>query len=87
MAPFPGAATAHRALEEGAFLEQAINVVAVGRSGVGKSHVGAALGHEWILAGHAVLWTPTSMLVQRLLAGKRDLRLPQELAKLDNYIG
>ncbi len=72
-------------LKKGAFLEQAINVVAVGKPGVGKSHVGAAVGHEWVLAGHAVLWTPTSSLVQRLLAAKRDLRLPQELAKLDKF--
>ena len=28
---------------------------------------------------------PTSSLVQRLLAAKRDLRLPQELAKLDKF--
>ncbi len=45
----------------------------------------AALGYELILSGHAVFWTPTSTLVQRLLAAKRDLRLPQELAKLDKY--
>ncbi len=32
-----------------------------------------------------MLWTPTSALVQRLLAAKRDLRLPQELAKLDKF--
>jgi DNA replication protein DnaC len=31
------------------------------------------------------LWTATSTLVQRLLAAKRDLRLPQELAKLDRF--
>ena len=72
-------------LKPGTFLEQATNVVAVGRPGVGKSHVLAALGYELILAGHAVFWTPTSTLVQRLLAAKRDLRLPQELAKLDRY--
>src|SRR5437763_1996595 len=72
-------------VKKGAFLEQAINVVAVGKPGVGKSHVGAAVGHELVLAGHAVLWTPTSTLVQRLLAAKRDLRLPQELAKLDKF--
>src|SRR5258707_5169878 len=70
-------------LKPGTFLEQAVNVIAVVKPGVGKSHVGAALGAELILAGHAVLWTPTSTLVQRLLAAKRDLRLPQELAKLD----
>lgn len=43
------------------------------------------MGHELILAGYAVLWTPTATLVQRLLAAKRDLRLPQELAKLDKF--
>ena len=32
-----------------------------------------------------MFWTPTSTLVQRLLAAKRDLRLPQELAKLDKF--
>ena len=72
-------------LKPGAFLEQAVNVIAVGKPGVGKSHVLAALGYELILAGHAVFWTPTSTLVQRLLAAKRDLRLPQELVKLDRY--
>ena len=72
-------------LKPGTFLEQAVNVIAVGKPGVGKSHVLAALGYELILSGHSVLWTPTSTLVQRLLAAKRDLRLPQELAKLDKY--
>src|SRR5207248_10998099 len=72
-------------LKPGAFLEHAVNVIAVGKPGVGKSHVLAALGYELILSGHTVFWTPTSTLVQRLLAAKRDLRLPQELAKLDKY--
>src|SRR6266513_3779758 len=72
-------------LKAGAFLEHAVNVIAVGKPGVGKSHVLAALGYELILSGHAVFWTPTSILVQRLLAAKRDLRLPQELAKLDKF--
>jgi DNA replication protein DnaC len=71
-------------LRTGAFVEDAINIVAVGRPGVGKSHVAAALGHELILLGHTVLWTSTAALVQRLLAAKRDLRLPQQLAKLDH---
>lgn len=72
-------------LKTGTFLDQAINVIAVGKPGVGKSHAFAALGYELILLGHSVLWTPTSTLAQRLLAAKRDLRLPQELAKLDKY--
>lgn len=72
-------------LKRGAFLESATNVVAVGRPGVGKSHVLAAVGYELVCLGYPVLWLPTSTLVQRLLAAKRDLRLPQELAKLDKF--
>jgi len=72
-------------LKSGTFLESATNVVAVGRPGVGKSHALAAVGYELIALGHPVLWLPTSTLVQRLLAAKRDLRLPQELAKLDKF--
>lgn len=71
-------------LRTGAFVDDAINVVAVGRPGVGKSHLATALGHDLVLLGHTVLWTTTAALVQRLLAAKRDLRLPQELAKLDH---
>jgi DNA replication protein DnaC len=61
-------------LRSGAFLEDAINVVAAGKPGVGKSHALAAVGHELVLQGLAVLWTPTASLGQELLAAKRDLR-------------
>jgi len=70
-------------LRTGEFVGQAINVIAVGPPGVGKSHLSIAVGHELILQGHSVLWTTTAALVQKLLAAKRDLRLPQELARLD----
>lgn len=72
-------------LQSGAFVGEAINVIAVGRPGTGKSHLAAALGHELILHGESVFWTATANLVQRLLAAKRDLRLPQLLAQLDRF--
>src|SRR5579872_166953 len=72
-------------LRSGAFLDDAINVVAAGKPGVGKSHALAAIGHELVLQGRPVLWTATASLVQELLAAKRDLRLPHVLAKLDRY--
>jgi DNA replication protein DnaC len=72
-------------LKSASFLEQPTNVIAIGKPGVGKSHALAAVGYELIYAGYRVLWTPTSTLVQRLLAAKRDLRLPQELAKLEKF--
>lgn len=69
----------------GRFVTQATNVVAVGRPGTGKSHLLASLGHALIGQGYPVLWSSTAQLMQRLLAAKRDLRLPQELAKLDRF--
>src|SRR6478736_2595873 len=72
-------------LRSGAFLDDAVNVVAAGKPGVGKSHALAAIGNELVLLGHPVLWTPTATLVQELLAAKRDLRLPHALAKLDRF--
>jgi len=70
-------------LRRGMFLDEAVNVVAVGRPGAGKSHLTAALGHELVQQGQRVLRTSTAALVQRLLAAKRDLRLPHLLAQLD----
>jgi DNA replication protein DnaC len=69
-------------VQTGEFVTQAMNVVVVGTPGTGKSHLCAALGHALIAQGHRVRWYPTAALVQQLLAAKRDLRLPQELAKL-----
>jgi len=73
-------------LKSASFLESATNIIAIGKPGVGKSHCLAAVGYELVYAGHPVLWTPTSALVQRLLAAKRDLRLPEALAKLDKFV-
>lgn len=72
-------------LRSGAFTTDAINIVAAGKPGVGKSHLLAALGHELILQGKAVRWTSTATLVQQLLVAKRELRLPHAVAKLDRY--
>jgi DNA replication protein DnaC len=72
-------------LRNGAFVRQAVNVIAIGKPGTGKSHLAAAIGHQLIRQGHTVLWTSTAALVQQLLAAKRDLRLPRELARLDRF--
>jgi DNA replication protein DnaC len=74
-------------LRSGEFVKEAINVVDVGPPGVGKSHLLAAVAHDLVRQGYSVLWTPTAQLMQRLLAAKRDLHLPQELAKLHRYAG
>jgi DNA replication protein DnaC len=72
-------------LQSGTFVAEAVNVIAVGRPGTGKSHLAAALGHTLVVQGQSVRWTTTAQLVQQLLAAKRDLRLPQALAQLDRF--
>jgi DNA replication protein DnaC len=72
-------------LYNGAFVRQAVNLIAIGKPGTGKSHLAAAIGHQLIRQGHSVYWTSTAALVQQLLAAKRDLRLPRELARLDRF--
>lgn len=73
------------ALCEGGFIHRAENVLAFGLPGRGKTHLMAAIGHELVHRGYAVLFTPAYRLVQRLLAAKRDLLLDRELKRLDVY--
>ena len=47
-------------LREGRFVQQAMNVIAVGRPGTGKSHVTAAVGHVLVTHGQSVYWTSTA---------------------------
>jgi DNA replication protein DnaC len=72
-------------LRSGEFVAEAVNCIAVGTPGTGKSHLLAAVGHELIGQGYAVRWYSTASLVQQLLAAKRDLKLPQLLAILDRF--
>lgn len=74
-----------RELSTGAFLDNAVNVLAFGLPGTGKTHAGAAIGDALVRAGHSVLFTPAYRLVQDLLAAKRDLALPTALRKLDAF--
>jgi DNA replication protein DnaC len=73
------------ALQGGGFLDRAENVIAFGNPGTGKTHLLAALAHELVRQGRTVLFAPAYQIVQRLLAAKRDLRIDQELRKLDRF--
>jgi DNA replication protein DnaC len=67
------------------WLDRGANVLLFGPPGVGKSHLVSALGHALIDAGRRVLFTRCSELVQRLQAARRELRLAQELTRLDRF--
>ncbi|WP_096787438.1 IS21-like element helper ATPase IstB [Rhodobacter sp. CZR27] len=73
------------ALAAGDWLEGGGNLIAIGNSGTGKTHVLCAIGHALIETGHRVFYTRTSDLVQRLQAARRDLVLEAALAKLDKF--
>lgn len=72
-------------LRTGEFVAEAVNCIAVGTPGTGKSHLLAAVGHELIAQGHAVRWFSTATLVQQLSTATRDLALPKMLAGLDRF--
>jgi len=73
------------ALAAGDWLAGAGNLIAIGNSGSGKSHLLAAVGHALIEAGYRVLYSRTTDMVQRLQAARRELMLERELAKLDKF--
>ena len=71
--------------EDAEWLERGANVLLFGAPVVGNSHLVCGLGHALIDAGRRVLLTRRSDLVQRLQAARRNLRLPQDLTKLDRF--
>jgi len=72
-------------LLEGSFVEHAENVLAFGNPGSGKTHIICAVGHELIYQGRRVLFRPCDLLVQDLLAAKRELKLAEVLKKLSRF--
>jgi len=72
-------------LLEGAFLDRCENVLAFGMPGSGKTHLLCALGLELIHAERRVLFRHCDLLVQELLAAKRDLILPRLLKQWSRF--
>ena len=76
-----------KVLLDGGFLDRKENLLLFGNPGAGKSHLLCALAHELIATGRRMKYTSCSLLVQDLLAAKRDLRLSREIKKLSRYDG
>ena len=64
-----------RSLLEGDFVNRCENVLIFGNPGSGKTHVACAIGQEMIRAGRRVMFASCGLIVQDLLAAKRDLKL------------
>ena len=58
------------------------NVLFVGHSGVGKSHLAQALGHRGCLAGYEVLYMPAHQLLASMRAARADGSYDRRLARL-----
>ena len=75
-------------LLEGDFLNRKENLLIFGNPGAGKSHLLCAIAQELIsIGGRKIKYTTCPLLVQDLLAAKRDLRLGKEIKKLAKYDG
>ena len=62
------------------FVRQHHNVLICGLSGVGKSHLAQALGHEACRQGYDVLFTNTHKMVQHIHGGRADGSVERRLA-------
>ena len=77
-----------RTLLEGDFLNRKENVLVFGRPGSGKSHLLTALAQELIVVRERKMhFTRCALLMQDLLAAKRDLRLSREIKRLGRFEG
>jgi DNA replication protein DnaC len=74
-----------RALLDGTFADRCENVLAFGNPGSGKTHVLSAISHELIRSGRRVYFRTCGLMVQDLLAAKRDLKLSRYFKSLSRY--
>lgn len=67
------------------FIEEKRNVLFVGPTGVGKTHLVSALGVTACTKGYRVLFTTAAELLMSLMSAKREDRLKQRLTSLERY--
>ncbi len=63
------------------FVDRHENVLLVGRTGVGKSHIAQALGHRACRAGFAVLYVSAQEIFAQLRAARADASLDRRMLR------
>lgn len=66
-------------LATGDFVRRRRNLILIGQSGVGKSHLGQALGLRLCALGYRVLYTTSAEMIRHLGASLADRSLPEKL--------
>jgi len=67
------------------WLEQAENLIILGPSGTGKTHIASAIGHGLIEQGARVFFSSATMLIQTLQQAKSELKLKNALDRLARF--
>lgn len=68
--------------DNSSWVNNANNLVIFGPSGVGKTHLAAAIAYSLISHGVRCLFTSTTTLVQKLQQARAEYRLPEAISKL-----
>jgi DNA replication protein DnaC len=71
-----------QSLRDGTFLDRRENLLVFGKPGSGKTHLLSALGEQLAHQGRSVLFSSCSLLVQELLAARRELKLERFIKRL-----
>ena len=72
-------------LAGGDFVGHHENVICIGKSGTGKSHVAIALGMGVMQQGYRVRFIPVMQLIQELQQAESEYRLPRYLKNWNKY--
>ena len=77
-----------KTLLDGSFLDRKENVLVFGNPGSGKSHLLTALAQDLVVTRERKMhFTKCALLMQDLLAAKRELRLSKEIKRLARFDG
>jgi DNA replication protein DnaC len=72
-------------LLDGRFIDQNINPILVGPTGVGKTHLLTAIGFAACSAGYRTLFTTAAEMCMTLITAKREDRLKARLSYYERY--
>ena len=67
------------------FINKHENILITGSTGIGKSYIASAIGHQACGLGYKVLYHNTAKLLGKLKIAKADGSYPKEIAKIERY--